>query len=113
MAFDIQQGLLEEGQPLDFVLLALVKHLLHALHVLRGAFIQFFQRLLILFFSLRQKKRKHTEASVGNKAAGKTETKLIQAYIPKLKRAFKLALQVLIKCFRVYRGTVTYSVQIY
>lgn len=55
MAFDVQQGLLEEGQPLDFMLLALVKHLLHAFHVLRSAFVQFLQRLLILFFSLRQK----------------------------------------------------------
>lgn len=55
MAFNVQQGLLEEGQPLDFMLLALVKHLLHALHVLRGALIQLLQRLLILFFSLRQK----------------------------------------------------------
>lgn len=58
MAFDVQQGLLEEGQPLDLMLLALVKHLLHALHVLRGALIQLLQRLLILFFSLRQKTQK-------------------------------------------------------
>lgn len=55
MPFNVQQGLLEEGQPLDFMLLALVKHLLHALHVLRSAFVQLLQRLLILFFSLRQK----------------------------------------------------------
>ena len=54
VAFDVQQGLLEEGQPLHFMLLALVKHLLHALHVLRGALVQLVQRLLILFFSLRQ-----------------------------------------------------------
>ncbi len=66
MAFDVQQGLLEEGQPLDFVLLALVKHLLHALHVLRGAFVQLLQRLLVLFFSLRQKTERMSEASVKN-----------------------------------------------
>lgn len=55
VAFDVQQGLLEEGQPADFVLLALVEHLLHALHVLWGALIQLLQRLLIFLFSLRQK----------------------------------------------------------
>lgn len=55
MTFDVQQCLLEKGQPLDFMLLALVKHLLHALCVLWGALIQLLQRLLILFFSLRQK----------------------------------------------------------
>lgn len=67
MAFDVQQGLLEESQPLDFMLLALVKHLLHALHVLRGALIQLLQRLLVLLFSLRQKTENTltTEASVG------------------------------------------------
>ena len=59
MAFDVQQGLLEEGQPLDFMLLALVKHLLHALHVLRSALVQLIQRLLILFFRLR-KNRENT-----------------------------------------------------
>lgn len=59
MAFNVQQGFLEEGQPLDFMLLTLIKHLLHALRVLRGAFIQLLQRLLILFFSLKQEK--HTE----------------------------------------------------
>lgn len=69
MAFDVQQCLLEEGQPLDFMLLALVKHLLHALHVLGSAFVQFFQRLLILFFSLRQK----TEAA----DSGSTDRKII------------------------------------
>lgn len=55
VAFNVQQGFLEEGQPLDLMLLALIKHLVHALRVLRGAFIQLLQRFLILFFSLRQK----------------------------------------------------------
>lgn len=55
MALDVQQGLLEEGQSLDFVLLALVEHLLHALHVLRGALVQLLQGLLILLFGLREK----------------------------------------------------------
>lgn len=54
MALDVQQGLLEEGQSLDFVLLTLVKHLLHALHVLRGALVQLLQGLLVLFFGLRE-----------------------------------------------------------
>lgn len=61
VAFDVQQGLLKEGQPLDFMLLALIEHLLHALHVLRGALVQLLQRLLVLFFSLRQKTGKHTD----------------------------------------------------
>lgn len=56
VAFDVQQGLLEEGQPLDLMLLALVKHLLHALHVLWGALVQLLQRLLVLFFSLQKTK---------------------------------------------------------
>ena len=72
MAFDVQQGFLEEGQPLDFMLLALVKHLLHALHVLRGAFVQLVQRLLILLFSLRQRSENTltAETSLENKNNG-------------------------------------------
>lgn len=62
MALDVQQGLLEEGQSLDFVLLALVEHLLHALHVLRGALVQLLQGLLILLFGLREVARKATSA---------------------------------------------------
>lgn len=62
MALDVQQGLLEEGQSLDFVLLALVEHLLHALHVLRGALVQLLQGLLILLFGLREAERKATSA---------------------------------------------------
>lgn len=54
MALDVQQGLLEEGQSLDFVLLALVEHLLHALHVLRGALVELLQGLFILLFGLRR-----------------------------------------------------------
>lgn len=73
MALDVQQGLLEEGQSLDFVLLALVEHLLHALHVLRGALVELLQGLFILLFGLRRggenssgsheknKKSKHTK----------------------------------------------------
>lgn len=59
MAFDIQQGLLEKGQPLDFMLLALVKHLVHGLHVLRSAFVQLIQRLLILLLSLEETRQKN------------------------------------------------------
>lgn len=62
MALDVQQGLLEEGQSLDFVLLALVEHLLHALHVLRGALVQLLQGLLILLFGLSEVERKATSA---------------------------------------------------
>lgn len=64
MALDVQQGLLEEGQSLDFVLLALVEHLLHALHVLRGALVKLLQGLFILFFGLREAER--TATSVGH-----------------------------------------------
>lgn len=79
MAFDVQQGLLEEGQPLDFMLLALVEHLLHALHVLRGALVELFQRLLILLFSLRQKMENAliTEATVENPPGRKNQHGLI------------------------------------
>lgn len=52
VAFDIQQHLPEETQPLLFKLLALVEHLLHVLHVWRGAFTQLIQSLLILLLSL-------------------------------------------------------------
>ena len=84
MAFDVQQGLLEEGQPLDFMLLALVKHLLHALHVLWGALIQLLQGLLVLFFSLRQKTERTlmTEASEKNKLSRKNQCGfIISAFI--------------------------------
>lgn len=60
MALDVQQGLLEEGQSLDFVLLALVEHLLHALHVLRGALVELLQGLLVLLFGLGEAERKST-----------------------------------------------------
>lgn len=63
MALDVQQGLLEEGQSLDFVLLALVEHLLHALHVLRGALVQLLQGLFILLFGLREAARTATSVN--------------------------------------------------
>lgn len=65
MAFDVQQGLLEEGQPLDLMLLALVKHLLHALRVLGGALAQLIQRLLVLLLRLGQTQNKLTAISPG------------------------------------------------
>lgn len=52
VAFDVQQDLLEEGEPFDLVLLALVKHLLHALLVRGSDSTQLRQRLLILLLSL-------------------------------------------------------------
>lgn len=48
VAFDVQQHLPEEAQPLLFKLLALIEHLLHAFHVLRRALTQLVQGLLIL-----------------------------------------------------------------
>ena len=46
--FDVQQHLPEEAQPLLLKLLALGEHLLHVLHVLRGAVVQLLQPLLVL-----------------------------------------------------------------
>lgn len=60
MSFDVQESLFEEGQSFDLVLLTLIKHLLHALHVLRCAFGQLLQRLLILLSGLWHK---HTQYS--------------------------------------------------
>lgn len=52
MAFDVQQHLPEEAQPLLFKLLALIEHLLHVFHVLWGALTQLVQGLLILLLGL-------------------------------------------------------------
>ena len=67
VALDVQQGLLQEGQPLDLVLLALVEHRLHALHVLRGALGQLVQRLLILLLGLRRDSRGRERGRGGGK----------------------------------------------
>lgn len=53
MPLDIQEHLLEEVEPLLLKLLALLKDLLHALHVLRGALVQLIQNLLVLLLSLQ------------------------------------------------------------
>lgn len=54
MVFQVQQHLSDEMQPLLFELLALVEHLLHALHVGLSAAAQLVQNLLVLFFGLSQ-----------------------------------------------------------
>lgn len=52
VAFDVQQHLSEEAQPLLLELLTLVEHLLHVFHVLRGALAQLIQSLLIFLLRL-------------------------------------------------------------
>ncbi len=60
VAFDIQQHLPEETQPLLFKLLALTEHLLHVFHVLRSALTQLIQSLLILLLGLDRNAHTHT-----------------------------------------------------
>lgn len=52
VAFDVQQHLPEEIQPLLLKLLALIEHLLHVFHVVWGALTQLIQGLLILLLGL-------------------------------------------------------------
>lgn len=67
MLLNLQQHLFEKLNALVFKLLALLKHLLHVFHVLRGQFVQLLDGFLITFFSLKGKKGRNDKSHLTNK----------------------------------------------